>query len=105
MILWTDHVLTTQGRTWSSVANSSNDGWLTHDIVCRAMLRTAFLRRVAVLHGWERIPVPPLPKRFEVQLGALLAAPSSASIQRSIELIMYEIFALPTALVWEVETS
>lgn len=105
MILWTDHVLTTKGRAWSSVANLSLDGWLTQDTLCKAMLRTEFLGRVAARHGWEKIPVPLLPQRFDLQLKALLAAPTSAPIQRSIELIMYEIYALPTALIWEIETS
>jgi hypothetical protein len=105
MMLWTDHVVTTKGRAWSSVAIPSSHGWLTDDTLGRAMLRTAFLRRVAALHGWEKIPVPQLPQRFDLQLKALLAAPDSGPIQRSIELIMYEIYALPTALIWEIEAS
>ncbi len=105
MIPWTDHVLSIKGRPWSSVAISSPDGWLTQDPVCEAMLRTEFLCRLASLHGWEMIPVAELPPRFDLQLRALLAAPTSAPIQRSVELIMYEIYALPTALIWEVEAS
>ncbi len=106
MILsWIDHVLTRDGRAWSSVATRSRDGWSTQNTVCEAAQRADFLRRIAAVHGWESIPVPELPSRFDLQLKILLATPVSSSTQRSIELILYEIYALPNVLVWDIEAS
>lgn len=102
---WTDHVLAVDGRAWSSVARLSSDGWSTQNIVCEAAQRSEFLCRIAAVHGWQRIPVPELPTRFELQLKILLATPVSVSVQRSIELILYEIYAVPTALIWDIEAS
>jgi len=104
-LIWIDHVLSIEGRAWSTVAVPSAEGWFTQDTVCEAVQRSEFLRRVAALHGWEKIPLPELPRRFDLQLKILLAAPVSNSTQRSIELILYEIYAVPTALIWDIEAS
>lgn len=98
---WHAHILNTPGRPWTDVVTNVDGAWVCDDPVALAALGSSFLSQVATVHGWTAIPLPGA-ARHSRQLQILLLAQSAAA-RRSIDLILYELYAVPTHLIWQIE--
>lgn len=97
------HVLAQPGVRWTEVARWDGDQWVSDHPLAVAALRSPFLNRVAAETGWEAIPVPAL-GRFLIQLRILNSGHQTAHVE-SRERVLFEVYRVPTRLIWSLEAS